>query len=52
MVAKYLMKKEKIDGDEFEDLMTGKLTEADFTEQIASEAETEETSSEENKDSE
>lgn len=50
LVAKYLMKKEKIDGDEFEDLMTGKLTEADFTEQIASEAETEETSSEENKD--
>lgn len=50
LVAKYLMKKEKIDGDEFEDLMTGKLTEADFTEQTVSETETEET--DENKDSE
>lgn len=50
LVAKYLMKKEKIDGDEFEDLMTGKLTEADFTEQTVSEGETEETSIDEDTD--
>lgn len=40
LVAKYLTKKEKIDGDEFEALMTGKLTEADFTEETVSQPDT------------